>query len=341
LKDRIMSRAKIPKWVIRVLGEKLSRKALLDATRLLFSKLRSDNRVWRKVFDHIAEHFSDDAAKASHGVFNKTYHSYDSLKKLLMEACQKPSHAPYFSKLNGEPRVVIEKEFTKVIGKATDGSDTKVLRIITDVTGNPVTAYPISKSAIGTAGVVFAVQIAGAEASYAAEAVRESYAEEFDAHQRQYENVVFDRTGGYGGAAVDLVLDLATFGILGGATTAGELNPQDVAAPGDVAARAKEAIVRIESRLGMKLDPQTQDGIRRDIIAIWGYAQPGDALPVEPPKATKGRLHEVRAGESLSQLAKKYYRDAGQWKRVYAANYSTIGTNPNLLRVGTKLVIPE
>jgi nucleoid-associated protein YgaU len=34
------------------------------------------------------------------------------------------------------------------------------------------------------------------------------------------------------------------------------------------------------------------------------------------------------------------YGDANQWQRLYDANKSTIGNNPNLIKAGAKLTIP-
>lgn len=54
-----------------------------------------------------------------------------------------------------------------------------------------------------------------------------------------------------------------------------------------------------------------------------------------------GQSHTVSRGESLSLIAKKYYGNAGAWKRIYEANRSTIGSNPNFIRPGMKLTIPK
>lgn len=51
------------------------------------------------------------------------------------------------------------------------------------------------------------------------------------------------------------------------------------------------------------------------------------------------RLHLVRRGESLSQLAQKYYGDAKKWSRIYDANRDNLAS-PNRLVPGALLVIP-
>ncbi|MDD5466571.1 MAG: LysM peptidoglycan-binding domain-containing protein [Anaerolineales bacterium] len=53
--------------------------------------------------------------------------------------------------------------------------------------------------------------------------------------------------------------------------------------------------------------------------------------------------HTLKADESLSHLALKYYKHATKpyWMVIYEANKAVIGDNPNKVRVGTVLKIPE
>jgi nucleoid-associated protein YgaU len=59
--------------------------------------------------------------------------------------------------------------------------------------------------------------------------------------------------------------------------------------------------------------------------------------------ASTARKHVVQSGETLSHLALKYYGSAikDKWMIIYEANKAVIGDNPNKVRVGTELVIPE
>jgi nucleoid-associated protein YgaU len=52
--------------------------------------------------------------------------------------------------------------------------------------------------------------------------------------------------------------------------------------------------------------------------------------------------HDVKAGETLSGIALKYYGSAGEayWRLIYNANKEAIGGNPGMVRAGTKLNIP-
>ncbi len=51
--------------------------------------------------------------------------------------------------------------------------------------------------------------------------------------------------------------------------------------------------------------------------------------------------YTVQSGDSLSKIAKSHYGDAGDWKRIYEANKTLIGANPDLIHPGQRLVIPR
>jgi len=54
-----------------------------------------------------------------------------------------------------------------------------------------------------------------------------------------------------------------------------------------------------------------------------------------------GKVHTVVAGDWLSKLAKRYYGEARKWPVIYAENARTIGRNPNLIKPGQRLFIPD
>lgn len=55
---------------------------------------------------------------------------------------------------------------------------------------------------------------------------------------------------------------------------------------------------------------------------------------------TVPKSYSVKSGDSLWKIAKMYYGDGAQWKKLYEANKSVVGKNPNLIKPGQKLVIP-
>jgi nucleoid-associated protein YgaU len=71
-----------------------------------------------------------------------------------------------------------------------------------------------------------------------------------------------------------------------------------------------------------------------DRVAARAGQAPATARPA-------GVTHKVKFGETLSTLAYQYYGDRGQWKKIYNANKSVIGPQPDRLRDGVTLVIPS
>lgn len=55
-----------------------------------------------------------------------------------------------------------------------------------------------------------------------------------------------------------------------------------------------------------------------------------------PPSA---HVHQLRPGETLFSVARKYYGDQRQWRRIYQANRNRI-RDPQKLPAGMKLIIP-
>lgn len=55
---------------------------------------------------------------------------------------------------------------------------------------------------------------------------------------------------------------------------------------------------------------------------------------------TKPKTYTVKKGDSLFNIAKKYYGDGSQLTKIYNANKNIIGANPNKLKAGIVLSIP-
>jgi len=60
--------------------------------------------------------------------------------------------------------------------------------------------------------------------------------------------------------------------------------------------------------------------------------------PIEKIKTQ--RFHIIQKGETLSEIAYKYYGSAAKWNKILDANRSVI-KDVNKLKPGTKIIIPE
>jgi nucleoid-associated protein YgaU len=61
--------------------------------------------------------------------------------------------------------------------------------------------------------------------------------------------------------------------------------------------------------------------------------------PTASPEAS-GESYEVQSGDTLATIAQQFYGDPTQWQRIYDANKDAIGSDPDKLKLGTKLTIP-
>ena len=67
------------------------------------------------------------------------------------------------------------------------------------------------------------------------------------------------------------------------------------------------------------------------------------AVAVGPAASPRGQVdstYTVRAGDTLSTIAKTHYNDGTRWQIIYHANRTKIGWDPDRLKVGMKLRIP-
>ena len=60
-----------------------------------------------------------------------------------------------------------------------------------------------------------------------------------------------------------------------------------------------------------------------------------------PSGAKPARSYTVVKGDSLSRIAKSLYGNASKWHAIYEANKAVIGSNPDLIKPGQVLTIPE
>jgi len=79
------------------------------------------------------------------------------------------------------------------------------------------------------------------------------------------------------------------------------------------------------------------------VVPFTGQLPKGTARR-KPQKTAKSDWlaeHKVRAGETLSSIAKHYYQSARLWPTIYYANQTLIGSNPNYINRGWILKIPR
>lgn len=74
--------------------------------------------------------------------------------------------------------------------------------------------------------------------------------------------------------------------------------------------------------------------------ADFSNVKAGSSSTAPPPAAPAPKVYVVKAGDSLSKIAKTQYGNANQWKKIYEANKDVI-KNPDLIQPGWKLRIPE
>ncbi len=65
-----------------------------------------------------------------------------------------------------------------------------------------------------------------------------------------------------------------------------------------------------------------------------------EAAEATPAAEATERWHVVQRGETLSGIAKQYYGKASRYMKIFEANRDVLD-NPDLIKVGQKLRIPE
>lgn len=62
--------------------------------------------------------------------------------------------------------------------------------------------------------------------------------------------------------------------------------------------------------------------------------------PKRPDTRAAAKTHTVVRGDTLWGIAKRYYGDGAKWRTIYNANKAVVGSNPDLIFAGQRLVIP-
>lgn len=60
-----------------------------------------------------------------------------------------------------------------------------------------------------------------------------------------------------------------------------------------------------------------------------------------PPVAPAATTYEIKSGDSLSAIAKRFYGDTTQWRKIYEANRDVLGDDPDKIYPGQKITIPD
>lgn len=61
--------------------------------------------------------------------------------------------------------------------------------------------------------------------------------------------------------------------------------------------------------------------------------------PSQQPSAPAAREYTIKSGDSLSKIAKEYYGNAGEWRKIFEANKDKI-KDANVIFPGQKIIIP-
>lgn len=85
-------------------------------------------------------------------------------------------------------------------------------------------------------------------------------------------------------------------------------------------------------KVGQKINLPAKSGSSSTKVA--------SATKSSAPTVTAENQHVVTAGETLASISDKAYGNRTNWKKIYEANKSVIGSNPSTLKVGMKLTIP-
>ncbi len=100
----------------------------------------------------------------------------------------------------------------------------------------------------------------------------------------------------------------------------------------------KETKARVTTEFNRLVE--TDNTINAMTLATPPPAPAPAAAPAPAPTPAAERIHEVRPGDTLGAIAQHYYGKASMYMKIFEANRDQLN-NPDLIKVGQKLRIPE
>jgi hypothetical protein len=89
---------------------------------------------------------------------------------------------------------------------------------------------------------------------------------------------------------------------------------------------------------GLLVVPDREEKILSELLAKWGKAD--STRIATQPLPCKYTIGTAEDGGTLSGIARLFYGEATQWRRIYEANKTTI-KNPDIINPGTIIMIPQ
>jgi nucleoid-associated protein YgaU len=110
-------------------------------------------------------------------------------------------------------------------------------------------------------------------------------------------------------------------------------------APAPVAA-AKEKAPAVETKAKAVAMDEKNQPTAKQVSTSAEKTQPTQ-LASKSSKVATGAAQEytVKAGDTLSRLAERFYNSMSKWEKIYEANRDTV-KNPNYIYIGMKIIIP-
>jgi nucleoid-associated protein YgaU len=105
------------------------------------------------------------------------------------------------------------------------------------------------------------------------------------------------------------------------------------AAADKAAAEAQAKIKDLEAKVAVEENAKAVEARNADIKKMLDAQKAAEVLAT----------HTVVAGETLSDIAMKYYKSSvrEKWMKIYEANKAVIGDNPGMIKAGQVLKIPK